>query len=374
VAYHACKAMQRKTPAGELFHLRDALRIAHPTVTGNARLRVLLGWLTGKTSDKLAAETLPPVDAFLTAKSVTTPKDAIRVITERQVPWEFLPDTVLADPGVWDALIDTIGMTALVRNLARMTRIGTLKPMGQANRRVAARLTNAEALRNARIHPMDLFLAMRVYRSGRSQPNPQAEVQTWTPVPTIYDALEDAYELSFGHIEPTGKRLLIAVDSSGSMTNWQVTVGGSPLGTVYEVACAMAVMLTRIEHASSHVIDVGTRVHASRVTPRTNLREIASWRPSGGGTDLSLPFTWARHQNLAVDGAVVLTDNETWAGSQHPSQALDSYRRAVNPSARAIVASMTATGHSIGDPKDLGVLNIAGLDASLPTLVTGYIR
>ncbi|WP_433216834.1 TROVE domain-containing protein [Microtetraspora malaysiensis] len=370
VAFRVCKAAQRKTPAGEAFSLRDVLRIAHPTADSEQR-RTLFGWIAGNVSDDEARDELESVDRFLTAKAVTTPEDAVRVISEASVPWEFLPDVMLREPAVWDALVDTVGMTALIRNLARMTRIGTLKPMGDATRRAAARLINREALAKARIHPMDAWLALRVYGSGRSQPNPRADVQTWQPVPAILDALEEAYELSFGHVEPSGKRILVAVDSSGSMGT-HVYSGGSPLGTAYEVGCAMAVMLARIENV--HVIDVDTAVHASKVTPHTNLREIASWRPSGGGTNLSLPFRWATQERLEVDGVVVFTDNETWAGWQHPTQALTAYRCAVSRHSRVVVASMTAAGYSIGDPKDEGVLNVAGLDASLPLIVNGFVR
>jgi hypothetical protein len=122
------------------------------------------------------------------------------------------------------------------------------------------------------------------------------------------------------------------------------------------------------------VIDVDTKVHLSRVTARTRLREIESWRPSGGGTDLSLPFTHAVQRKLEVDGFALFTDGETWAGRQHPSQALAAYRRRYNPGARVVLASMTAAGHSIAEPRDAGVLNIAGMDAALPTVVTGFIR
>lgn len=376
IAFQACKAMARKTPTGEPFSLRDLLRIAHPKAESEQR-RVLLGWIAGNVTDETAREVLPSVDAFLTAKAVTTPKDAVRVVTERGVPWEFLPDAVLTSPQVWEALVDTVGMTALIRNLARMTRIGALKPMGDATRRAAARLTDQSALAAGRIHPLDVFLALRVYGSGRSQPNPKVPVQTWAPVPAISDALEEAYELSFGHVQPSGRRLLVAVDSSGSMSGaWgaAVTVGGSPIGSPYEVGCAMAVIMARIERGNAHVIDVDTSVHASRVTARTNLREIASWRPSGGGTNLALPFSWACRQGLAVDGVLALTDNETWQGGSHPVQELAAYRAAVNPAARLVVASMTAAGHSIGDPRDPGVLAVAGFDASLPQLVTGFVR
>ncbi|MFB4271839.1 TROVE domain-containing protein [Nonomuraea sp. GTA35] len=374
VAFKACKARQRKTPQGEAFDLRDALRIAHPVADDEQR-RTLLGWIAGNVTDEQAREVLPAVDRFLTAKAVTGPAQAVEVVTTAKVPWEFLPDAVLRDPGVWEALIETVGMTALIRNLARMTRLGTLKPRAEATSRAVRRLTDREAILRARIHPMDAWLALRVYRSGVAQPNPRADRQTWHPVPAVLDALEETYELAFGTVEPSGRRLLVAVDSSGSMS-WGggVRVGGSPIGSPYEVGNAMAVMLARIERGNAHVIEVDTRVHASKVTPRTNLREIASWKPSGGGTDLSLPFTWAREQRMEVDGIVVFTDNETWAGRSHPTQALNAYRRTVNPDARVVVAAMTAAGHSIGDPKDDGVLNVAGLDASLPLVVNGFVR
>ncbi|MEU1387980.1 MULTISPECIES: TROVE domain-containing protein [unclassified Nonomuraea] len=374
VAFKACKAAQRKTPQGEAFALRDVLRIAHP-VADSDRRRTLFGWIAGNISDDEARDELPAVDRFLTAKAVTTAEDAVRVVIEAKVPWEFLPDSVLKEPSVWEALIETVGLTALIRNLARMTRLGTLEPMADATSRAVLRLTDQEAILRARIHPMDAWLAMRVYASGQAQPNPRADRHTWQPVPAVLDALEETYELSFGAVEPSGKRLLVAVDSSGSMS-WGggVRMGGSPIGSPYEVGNAMAVMLSRIEKGNLHVIDVDTSVHASKVTPRTNLREIASWQPSGGGTDLSLPFTWARDQRMEVDGIIVFTDNETWAGRSHPTQALDAYRRTVNADARVVIAAMTAAGHSIGDPGDEGVLNVVGLDASLPLIVNGFIR
>lgn len=373
VAWRACKARRRRTSTGEAFDLRDVLRIAHPKADTPAR-RALLGWIAGNVTDDEARAHVPAVDAYLAARSVTTAKEAVRVVRERGVPWEFLPDFALTDPKVWDALIGTVGMTALIRNLARMTRIGTLAPETGATRQAAARLTNARALAKARVHPMDLFLALRVYGSGASQPGQGASMRTWTPVPQIMDALEQAYELSFGHVEPSGRRLLVAVDSSGSMTYHHVRANGSPLGTVYEVANAMAVILKRIEGDGCHVIDVDTAVRPSRITARTSLREIGAWRPSGGGTDLSLPFTYAREKDLAVDGVVVLTDNETWAGRSHPAQELAAYRRTVNPAARVVIAAMTPAGHSIADPQDEGALNIAGVDASLPLVVNGFIR
>jgi 60 kDa SS-A/Ro ribonucleoprotein len=374
VAFRAVKARQRVTPSGEAMALRDIIRIAHPTGPTPAH-RALIGWLAGKVSDEEARAALTDVDDYLTARAATTPGEAIAVIRDRRVPWEFLAPDVLADPGVWTELAQTVGLTALIRNLARMTRIGALAPFADVASVVAGRLADGDALARARVHPMDLYLAYKAYSSGRSQPAPRTPAQTWQPVGAISDALADAYELSFGAVEPSGRRLLVTVDSSGSMCGWaQVVSGGSPLGSGYEVANAVAAMLARIEGGNVHVIDVDTAVHASKVTPRTSLRELAGWRGSGGGTDLSLPFSWALARSLDVDGIIVLTDSETWAGRQHPVQALEAYRRLVNRHVRVVVVSMTATGMVVAEPAQAGVLNVAGLDASLPRVITAFLR
>ena len=52
-----------------------------------------------------------------------------------------------------------------------------------------------------------------------------------------------------------------------------------------------------------------------------------------GGTDCAIPMTWALQNKVPVDGFVTYTDNETWAGDIHPSQALQMYRQKVGVAA-----------------------------------------
>ena len=64
----------------------------------------------------------------------------------------------------------------------------------------------------------------------------------------------------------------------------------------------MAAMFARLEGSNAHVINVDTSVHPSRVTPKTNLRDLARWDASGGRTDMAAPFSWALDQRLGVAG------------------------------------------------------------------------
>jgi hypothetical protein len=93
-----------------------------------------------------------------------------------------------------------------------------------------------------------------------------------------------------------------------------------------------------------------------------------------GGTDCSLPFTWALEQNREYDTVVVMTDNETWAGDIHPHEALRRYRERTGINARTIVVGMTVNDVSIADPKDPGSLDIAGFDSAVPNLIADFSR
>ena len=77
---------------------------------------------------------------------------------------------------------------------------------------------------------------------------------------------------------------------------------------------------------------------------------------------------------MTVDGVVTLTDNETWAGRAHPVQAMAAYRSQVGSPVRNVVVAMTATGHSIGDPRDPLTLQCVGLDATIPEVIRGFVN
>jgi 60 kDa SS-A/Ro ribonucleoprotein len=93
-----------------------------------------------------------------------------------------------------------------------------------------------------------------------------------------------------------------------------------------------------------------------------------------GGTDCALPMLWALKDGVEVDVFVVMTDNETWAGHTHPSQALQQYRRKTGIPAKLVVVGMTATECSIADQNDAGMLDIAGMDIATPNLIADFAR
>src|SRR3954462_4201359 len=92
--------------------------------------------------------------AFERAKRATSADEIVRLIHDFRLPREGVPTQWLTDASVWEVLLDDMPMTAMIRNLATMTRVGLIAPNSAATRRVVDVLGNQERLRRARVHPI----------------------------------------------------------------------------------------------------------------------------------------------------------------------------------------------------------------------------
>lgn len=367
LAYQVVKYRQR-----EGWSHRDLLRLAHPA-TAVPALRDTFEWVV---RGSVGAEVPRLVQGFSEAQASTDPAVWARLVRDYGLSWEMLPDAALVETSVWDALLDVgVPQTALLRQLPRLTRLGMLPDLGGRTDEVAAQLIDAERLAQARVHPVSVLVAQRTYASGRSARG-QAE---WTPSQRIVNALDAAFHAAFGAVQPSGKRTLLGVDVSGSMG---VPISGLPI-TAREASAALALVQLATEPDSSAVGFASglagwgsTVLKPLGISPRQRLDDalrVVDAMPFGG-TDCALPMLYAARQGLAVDTFVIYTDNETWAGQVHPHQALREYRQQSGIAAKLIVVGMTSTGFSIADPDDAGMLDVAGFDAAVPSLISEFAR
>jgi 60 kDa SS-A/Ro ribonucleoprotein len=349
---------------------RDVLRLAHPVPPSDAH-RALFGWVTSGELPANAAEgPLALLGAIQAAKAATTVEEVVDLVVRADLTREHLPTRWLTEPRVWEALLGAgrgMPLTALLRNLATMTRIGLLTDDGDAVREVVRRLTDAGALRAARVHPLAVLVALETYRSGRGLRGKG----TWTPVPSIVCALEAAFELSFGSVAPTGRRHLLALDVSGSMAAGGVAGLSGITPRVAVAAMAMVAARTEPEHRFVAFQD--------RIVPldlrSTDRLSTALAKTSGlpfGRTDCAAPMRWALDQRVPVDVFVVYTDNETWFGDEHPVEALRRYRERTGIPAKLAVVATAATGFTIADPDDAGMLDVVGFDTATPQVLADF--
>jgi 60 kDa SS-A/Ro ribonucleoprotein len=202
------------------------------------------------------------------------------------------------------------------------------------------------------------------------------------------DALDAAFYASFGLVEPAGKRMLLALDVSGSMGAGAV---GGVLGLTPRVASAAIALITAAterDHTFVAFTAASSGGYGGRwgggdsgittlgISPRQRLDDVCGALAAlpMGGTDCALPLVWAQKNRVDVDQFVIYTDNETWAGPVHPAQALRSYREARGIPAKLVVVGMTSTGFSIADPNDAGMLDVVGFDTSTPPVIADFAR
>ena len=258
-------------------------------------------------------------------------------------------------------------MTALIRNLATLTRIGLVSPGSDAARKVVAEVTDENRLRKARVHPIAVLSALRTYAQGHGERGGN----TWTPVPAVVDALDAAFYTSFAGITPTGKRWLLALDVSGSMGGG--LIAGVPGLTPRAASAAMA-LITAGTEAQHRFMAFSTQFVPLAVSPRQRLDDVLK-TVSGlpfSGTDCALPMVWALKNRVEADVFVVYTDSETWAGSIQPVQALRQYRDKMGIPAKLIVCGMVSNQFTIADPDDGGMLDVVGFDSAAPTVMSDF--
>lgn len=364
LAYQAVKYKQR-----DGWSHRDLLRLSHPK--GNAEQKAVYDWICGR---EVPSTALPLVAAHADAVHLAAETDAkvatrlaIDAIREVNLPREALPTELLENPEVWTAMLPRMPLTAMIRNLGKMSSLGILKPMSDESEIVVKKLADLPAMQKARVHPMAILLALATYRSGHGV---RGNLK-WTADETIVGALDRAFYLSFKAVVPTDKRILLALDVSGSMT---YPLMNSPL-SCREGTAALALVTASVE-AKYHICGFTGEMVPLTINKGMSLADAVQTvsRLQFGRTDCAQPMLYALEKGIEADAFVIYTDSETWCGDIHPVQALQLYKEKMGIDAKLVVNAMVPNPFSIADPTNPNMLDVVGFDANSPSVVADFCR
>jgi 60 kDa SS-A/Ro ribonucleoprotein len=402
LAYQAVKYQQR-----DGWSHSDLLRLAHPKAP-SAQHDAVFRWMLGGRSASQGADSLGErevkrkvhgedrvakygavgvlpkfIEAFERVKRSTNVIEVVKLIDEFDLPREAIPTQWLNEVRVWEALLERMPMTAMIRNLGKMTSLGLLAPFSEAKRLIVKKLRDETALKRARIHPLAVLVAQKIYAQGHGDKG----TLKWSPVRGVIDALDEAFYATFQNVERCSKPVLLALDVSGSMA--QSFIAGSCI-SAREASAAMALITAATEPECEIIafsapsrggyggMHGGGEPGITRVTisPHMRLAEVIKQIEAipMGGTDCALPMLWAARNKLNVSGFITYTDSETWAGNIHPVQALRQYRNGFVGDAKAVVVGMTSNGFTLADPNDRGMLDVVGFDTTAPAVIADFVR
>jgi 60 kDa SS-A/Ro ribonucleoprotein len=366
---------------------KDLITLAHPNPGEDLDRSLVYRWLIGKDGGEVPVKAVEAgflgwparINAVERVKAGELAPDKVAaLIREHRLTREMIPGQYMGEAVVWEALADDMPGWALLRNLGSLGAAGYLTPGDWT-----AITKVVEAIRdlpNRNVHPMHVFMALRGYEVGHSMFRDRMGHyrKTWEATHQVLDALSEVFTQLMTQTAQTNEeaRLLVAIDGSGSMAGTNVMGVGLPL-TALEAATAQALIMMSLFPKSVVVrFTYQDDVESLPIGPRTGFRagyHTLMERTIPSGTDCSLPFHYAGEHNLDLDGVVVITDNETWHGGQHPVEALGDYRRHVGHAVKLAVVSTSATRSSIGDRKDPDTLEVVGFNAQASKLVSDFM-
>lgn len=327
--------------------LRKFAQIIRSGVTGRksfgtAPRNIIRGWLDGRTDEQLFRDAVGAgVSLADLVKMVhPKPKDKTRnafyaYILGKEYNKRYLPKIVkeyeLFKAGKAEEVpdvsfqyltsleLDTAAWKEIAKNAKwMMTRmnINTFKRHGVFDGRdgkkmvklVAERLQDRDQIQRARAFPYQLLAA---YKNIEDAP---AEIS---------DALQEAMEIACENVDVFDGNVVICPDVSGSMSSPITGDRGTATTKVncIDVAALVSAVYLR-KNPMSRVIPFEGNVVNVRVNPRDSIMTNAALLGSigGGSTECSAPLRLLNRERAEVDLIIIVSDNESWAGSYYLSR------------------------------------------------------
>lgn len=378
IAFQATKYQQRESWSHkDLLKLSHILRNSADSSLTSTRARVY-GWILDRNERVKFDNDKPAIlEGFERVQAETSPSAVASLIRTYGLQRELIPTQFLNETVVWEALLEKMPIGAMIRNLGKMSSIGVLDPFSEWESHVVAQLTDGQHLRAARVHPINILIAMKTYSQGHGVRGSL----TWKVNQRIVDALDTAFYEAFENIEPINKRVLVAIDKSGSM----LSSASATILSAQEAAAVMAMVVVR-KASNYHVIGYDAeggynwrrRDHSGlvelHISPKMRLDTIVASLPhDGGGTDASLPFKWLVNNNATVDAVALFSDGESWAGHNHAALAVKGYRDKFNPNTLFVTCDTIASQTQLHDNLDKLAFHSSGFDEISPVLIQRFI-
>lgn len=345
--------------------MRDILRMLH--VRPKTPLHeALFAYIVGKTPKGSLPELVQKFEAFKKdPANAEVPKVDFRMLTGVEIP-----------EAVWTQIARDAKWMMTRMNLNTFQRHGVLNDEKMV-KLIAARLKDAEQIKQAMAFPYQLLAAYRAVESAGNMPR------------EIIDALHDAMEIATDNVPEIAGAVVVCPDVSGSMSCAGVTGNrGSATSTVrcVDVAALITAAILR-KNRSARVLPFECMVKRINLEPRdsvmTNANKLAA--VGGGGTNCSAPLSLLNSQKAKVDAVIFVSDYESWADRQNYGYGLWGTTRGTgmmeewkvlkgrNPNAKMVCIDLTPrTDAQVVPSRD--ILQVGGFSDQVFTVVADFLR
>ncbi len=327
---------------GRGFTLRDLVRVYHPKPKDD-KSADLFRYINKKLVwDDGAKARLPQLDAYEQLKRIdhNDTAKAVELISAGRLPDNVVTGIVnSSNADIWQALLPDMPMFSLLRHLVSLVRHGVLTK--EFNEFVASRLSDAEAIKRAKILPFRFVQAWRqldALRRNKTVESPEGNTldKEWW----LLKVLEKAVEASVEAMPDLPGRTAVMLDISGSMQ-----------GRFLDAGSVLALSLLKKTGGRGRFMLFDTESDDVHVDPNETIIRAASRIDTRGGTDTGVCLKQLTREKDFFDTLIIVTDEQQNTGSPFYKQ-LRKYRREINPEARAFVIDVSPYGSAMTPPDD----------------------
>ena len=352
LAYQAIKYRNR---AG--YTHRDILRLCHAKPR-DPKQAFLFKYIVGKCDEEGSGHPLIQIFGLLKTCPLEMAVELIK--GNEKVTWEMVPTEKLNSKEVLLALLPGMPFTAMLRNLNRYAYNGITETRhSPATEMILRKLKHPPAY----LHPISILNSYFAYKGGRGLKGNK----TWTPCQDILDGLVNAFTKATQGLQATGKKILIAVDISSSMSS---KAAGYEM-SARQIGLVLGYIMLKQE-PNAELILFGTGCERPSFGRSSSLQEVLDNTQQGGGTNCAIPFMYAWQYAQKYDAIVMLTDSETWAGDINMQVNVKAYEKHFSTNLKivevALVENPTTTL-----PQNARYLRVVGFDDNVPAIVQEFI-
>jgi len=329
-----------KDSVGQSPSMADIVKMVHPRPATESR-KALYGYLIGRDGEYAELPGLvQEFEAFKAGAREVLPAVPFQMLTALDLgtnEW-----TAIARKASWQ-------MTRMNLNTFARHRVFDQPELAEL---IAHRLSDPEAVANARVFPYQLLAAFTMTDDG---------------VPAIVrEALQDAMEIAIANVPQISGKVFVCPDVSGSMSSpvTGLRKGSSSKVRCIDVAALIAAAIMR-KNKDAEVLPFEFDVVKIQLNPRdtvmTNATKLASI--GGGGTNCSAPLALLNARKAMGDLVIFASDNESWvdAGRGRGTATMVEWNifKQRNPRARLVCIDMQPYGTSQASERE-DILNVGG--------------
>ncbi len=367
---NALAAQILRHPAKNAKQHRAILRLAHPKASNLAQ-NALYQWISdGKlghlATPEVRSNELRLVDGFERARKASSLAELATCIEDYRLAPAHIPARWRTSAAAWEAMFDHLSYRQLLRYLPLMTASGLLGRHSEYAALAVARLADRGRIRTSGIDPLRIVEAMKQYRNQHHA------------VESIFDALDEALHLAADCQPAIGRRVLVAVDGTGSMQGAPVCgmphVPAALAGATLALSIAKAAVAAGRQNLAGVLAfhrDAVREIEFSTSGRRTRLADVLNQiRATPSRSDAALPVEYAIRERLKVESFVIVTDRMQGPG---PLDALQRYREATGIDAHLALINLSGREVPGWNGHD-NAIAIAGLDAHAPVSLREFLR